>query len=111
MSPRSVVQVLPFLAAVFVIAGCTSGRELVGNWTAVDTATAPAHMVKLVVTSSSEMTLDNGEMAAYVLEPKDHTVKITFANGNKYTYGFSRSGEDLTLVDAGRRIRYRLDQG
>jgi hypothetical protein len=102
--------VLCGFVAVFALVACASSRELVGRWTAVDAAQAPAHMARLQV-SADEITLDNGDVATYVLDPKDHTAKITFPNSQTYTYGYSRSGENMTLVDGNRRVRYVLDQG
>jgi hypothetical protein len=98
------------LAAILAV-GCTSGRELVGTWTAVDSASAPTHMAKIVVSSGTEMTLDDGQVAKYSMDSKEHTITVTFATGATFTYGFSRSGENMTLVDSGKRIRYFLDQG
>ncbi|AIE87983.1 hypothetical protein OP10G_4615 [Fimbriimonas ginsengisoli Gsoil 348] len=67
-------------------------------------------MVKIAISNEHQMTLDNGSVIEYQQDPKKHILTVNFPDGRVITYGYSRSGENLTLVDADKRIKYLLDQ-
>jgi len=81
----------------------------VGEWTVLDAKDAPHDMVRLVFSDETHLTLESGQVCSYHAS-LGKTVNITFPSGQTYTYGFSRSGELLTLVDGGRKIKYQLNQ-
>ena len=102
-----------WITAVFIAAlavGCGGHRELVGEWMVVNSKNAPAGLTRMTFSDEKHLTLSTGEICQYRTR-SDHTVEITFPNGKTFDYGFTRSGEDLTLVDNGRKIPYTLNQG
>jgi len=102
----------PLLVGMAVmLAGCSTGREVFGKWVSTDAAKAPTGLTRFTVNDEKHLVLDNGTIAEYSLKPKQHTIQITFPDRDAITYGFSRSGENLTLVDGTRKVKFLLDQG
>lgn len=89
--------------------GCGSGHGFVGRWLAVNTSNVPVGLA--VMNVKDDGTIDNGNGLTYRYEiVSNQIVRIHFPTGEVFEYGFSRSGESLFLVDAGKTIKYTLDQ-
>jgi len=94
---------------LLVIAGCGGNRELIGKWTAVDVKNAPKGLERLDVPDESHINMTDSKVATYeILE--GNNVKIHFPNGDAFTYSFSRSGENLTLLDVTKKTMYVREQ-
>lgn len=98
------------MAWAAILPGCTGHRELIGEWTIVNSSEAPAPLRQMKFSDEHHMQLADGESCEYTAV-SDGLVKITYPDGKSYDYGFSRSGEYLTLVDNGKKIPYTLVQG
>jgi hypothetical protein len=93
-----------------VVTGCGGHRELVGNWIVVDSDAVPNGLRQMTFADEHHLKLANGDLCEYTAV-SDAIVKITYPDGKTYDYGYSRSGEYLTLVDNNRKIHYTLNQG
>lgn len=95
--------------ALLIIAGCGGNRVLVGKWTAVDVKNAPKGLERLDVPDESHINMTDSKVATYEILD-DNNVKIHFPNGDVFTYSFSRSGENLTLLDVNKKTVYIREQ-
>jgi len=95
--------------ASLVLAGCSGNRVLVGKWTAVDVKNAPKGLERLDVPDEEHINTTDNKIATYEILPNNN-VKIHFPNGDAFTYSFTRSGENLTLLDVNKRTNYVREQ-
>jgi len=105
----SVKKFVGLALASLLLAGCSGNRELVGKWTAVDATNAPRGLERLDVPDESHINMTDGNVATYEILPGNN-VKVKFPNGDAFTYSYSRSGEDLTLLDVKKKTVYMRDQ-
>lgn len=98
------------MLAILCMAGCSNNRVLIGRWVAVTPTDVPPGMDILNFPDESQLKLSNGDQCSYEVVDKAN-VQITFPNGHMFKYGYTRSGENLTLVDGRSKYLYTKDQG